>query len=261
MTGDNPLDHEIAKGPLAKLERAKYHVFDLSRQVEEYLSTSPFELRISQSEDPPQRVVYVQAKHTIPDHFALVIGDAVHNLRTALDHLCFGMVGDKTQQPARVGFPFAKAGGQSLDGAITTRQMHLAPEQVIKEIRDLEPYPGGNQYLNAVKILDERDKHHFILTTGTSLVFTVEQMGQLVGVDKVSHIPSGLMIGTVGDFVVPLDGKPKVFDQKADFQPTFTIGLAQGEELGGFPVIMSLRKMVEATQDAILRLTVAFIGD
>lgn len=250
---------ELLNGPLLKVERAKHHVLDLDRQVTDYLTTKPFQLRIRQSENPPQRLVYVEAKEPIPAHFALIIGDAVHNLRSALDHLCFGMVGDKAKNPSGVGFPFAKGGSQSLAGAITTRQMHLAPKEVIDEIHNLQPYEGGKLYLNAVKVLDERDKHHFIVTVGTALQFTVAQLEDLVG-DRIGHLPGHVEVSTVGDFVMPLDGsKPfEIFDKEANFQPPLTIGFAHGEALSGMPVIPSLNNMVKVTQDAIRELGAAF---
>jgi hypothetical protein len=172
------------------------------------------------------------------------------------------MVGDKAKNPAGVGFPFAKAGGQSLSGAITTRQMHLAPKEVIDEIHNLQPYPGGKLYLNAVKVLDERDKHHFIVTVGTAVMFTVAQLGSLVGRDKLSGLADHLHMSTVGDFIVNLEGAEVLesFDKETDFQPAFTIGFAEGEELNGMPVLPSLKNMVSVTEDAIFRLMTAFVG-
>jgi hypothetical protein len=170
------------------------------------------------------------------------------------------MVADKTKVPERVGFPFARGPGQSLAGAITTRQMHLAPKEVGEAIHALKPYPGGNKYLHAVKALDERDKHHFILTVGVGVQFTVEQMGSLVGHDMVSHIPPQFNIASVGDFVVnlPEDSIIEVFDKKADFQPPLTVGFGQGQELANLPIMPSLSKMVSQTHDAMFRLASAF---
>lgn len=246
----------ITKGPLAKLDRAQKHIVDLNGQMAEFLQATPFELRVRQTQDPPWRVIYVEAKHTIPEYFPLILGDAVHNLRTALDHLCFGMVGDKTKSPGQVGFPFPKSGSDGLVSAIATRQMHLAPKEVIREIHALQPYAGGNRYLTAVKVLDERDKHHFILTVGVSANFTARQLGSLVGQDLVAHLPPELQIAAVGNFGVSLQPHEatEVFDKKADPQPPLTIGFAEGEELANLPLIPSLAKMVSATHDAIWKL-------
>ena len=92
-------------------------------------------------------------------------------------------------------------------------------------------------------------------------MLTQAQMGSLVGRKLFPEHASDMMISTVGDFFVPLQsGFVEVFDKEADFQPAFTIGFAQGEELSGLPVLPSLRSMVDATADAVLRLSYAFAG-
>lgn len=248
-------NHAIFEGPLLKIQRAKQHVADLDIHITEYLENDPFVLKVRQGLNPPQRLIYVEASHPMPTGLSLIIGDAVHNLRTALDHLCFAMVGTKTKKPRNVGFPFAK-GKQSLGGAIATRQMHLAPPRVQKELHALEPYPGGNKYLQAVKALDERDKHHFILTVGVGIEMTGAQFGTLVGPSNVPALGSGERIATVGDFCMALDPTAtiEIFDKEAEFQPAFTIGFGQEEELASEPVIPSLIHMVNETERAVHRL-------
>lgn len=261
MISTNPLEHEIALGPLSKVDRAKKHVNDLNWVIADYLAASPFKLRIRESINPDKRLVYVEAHPTIPENLALILGDAVHNLRTALDHLCFGMVGDKAKNPRGVGFPFVDR-QESLSGAITTRQMHLAPENVLNELHALQPYPSGNKYLHAVKALDERDKHHFIVTVGTCLEFTVAELESLIGPGKVGHLPPMAKVSTVGDFLVHLEegSVTDPSDKEADFQPPFTIGFGEGEPLVSQPVIPALKEMTSATEDAIFRLARAFVG-
>lgn len=259
MIASNPLELEIIQSPLLKVDRAKKHVNDLNQLVTEYLAAKPFRLRIKQSANPPERLIYVQTHPSLAEDLALIVGDAVHNLRTALDHLCYGMVGDKAKRPGGVGFPFAKD-GKSLASTIATRQMNVAPEEVIHELHALKPYPGGNDHLYAVKALDERDKHHFIVTVGVAMEFTPTQFGSLVGPEKVAHLPPGMRFSGVGDFLVKMDQDSIIesFDQEADFQPPFTIGFGQEEPFGNLPIIPALKKMTAATEDAILRLASAF---
>jgi hypothetical protein len=257
---------ELLRGPLLKIERAKQHVNDLNRQVNEYLSRNPFELRIRERKIPPQRLIYIKADAPIPDSFSLVIGDAAHNLRSALDHLCFAMVSNQAEEKsrARIGFPFAKRGGEGLSGAIATRQMHLAPKHVIDELHALNPYASGDKYLFAVSALNERDKHHFILTVGLGIQFSVTALVYLLGnggeelIDP--RLGRGAWLESVGDWVRNLDpgDVEREFDEASQYQPPFTVGFSQDEFLANEHVIDALKKMTVATENAVRRLAAAY---
>lgn len=126
MANSAKLKHQLLLGPLKKIERAKQHVNDLHRRVDEYVSSKPFQLRIRERSDPHDRLVYIEAQKPVPDDFALIVGDTVHNLRSGLDHLCWGMIGDKAAKPRQVGFPFVET-AENLGSCIATRQMNIAP--------------------------------------------------------------------------------------------------------------------------------------
>jgi hypothetical protein len=259
MAGSASLKHELLSGPLKKIERAKKHVNDLNRQITEYLAAEPLRLRIRQRDNPPSRLIYIDAKPAIPNDFPLIVGDAVHNLRSAIDHICWGMVGDKAKNPRSVGFPFVEL-EERLSSAIATRQMNVAPKNVVDEIHALQPYPSGNKYFHAVKALDERDKHHVLLIVGYGVELRLAEFSSLVGPERLIgfEIDETHRISSVGDFVMPLDPPVEIFDREADFQPTFTIGFGDGEALVGLPLVSSLKAMTEATEDAVRRLAAAF---
>ncbi len=77
MVGNAKLKRELLRGPLAKIERAKEHVHELNGQVAEYLGGNPFQLRIRERSNPHDRLVYIEAKKAVPEHFALILGGAV----------------------------------------------------------------------------------------------------------------------------------------------------------------------------------------
>src|SRR5207244_3719580 len=93
------------------------------------------------------RIVFrTKTEKPIPPDFSLIIGDAVHNLRAALDLTLFPMACDRTRKPDRIQFPFAR----KLDGlkdAIDGGQVKFAGEKVVEAIRSLKPYPDGNKEL------------------------------------------------------------------------------------------------------------------
>jgi hypothetical protein len=261
MAKNAKLKRELLHGPLLKIERAKQHVIDLNGKIADYIASNPFELRIGERKDSHSRIVYVKAKEPVPDAFALIVGDTVHNLRTALDFVCYGMVRDKAPKPDKVGFPFASRGAQGLTGAIATRQMQVAPKKVIDEIYSLQPYPTGNKVLYAVKAMAEREKHHFIVTVGRTMELTAHQLGILIGGHRVSNLDPRMRLATTGDMTV-LMGEPSAatFDKKADFQPPFSVGFDQREALPNEPVIPALSQMVMVTEDAVRRLARAYFS-
>lgn len=197
------------------------HINELNRQIGDYLASEPFQLRIRQCRYPPERLVYVEAKRPLPDEIPLIVGDAVHNLRSALDHLCWAMVGHKAPNPKQVGFPFVEHSDR-LTSAIATRQMHLAPKYVTDGIHALKPYPSGDKYLHAVKAMDERDKHHVILLMGQGAEFNLADLQALIGRENIIGFPKGTVatVASVGDFVVKLNLSEPIeeFDREADRQ-------------------------------------------
>lgn len=251
---------KLLRDPLLKIERAKQHINDLNGKVAEFLSHSPFQLRIRQSSNPPQRFIFFQNNRRIPDEFSLIVGDAVHNLRTALDQLCFGIVGSKAKSTNSVGFPFAKD-AERLESTIATRQMNIAPKEVVNEIHALQPYPSGNKYLHAVHDFDNRDKHHAILTVGLGVEMPISFLQELVAPNSFEwNGPTDAIVAAVGEFMIHLDieGPVESFDKIADQQPLFTVGFGEGEALSGSPVIFALTEMAKATEGAVRRIAATY---
>ncbi len=257
MAGTSRRKHELVSGPLKKIKRAQQHINDLNREVTEFLSRKPFQLRVSEKRDPHRRIIYIKAKEPIPEIITMILGDAVHNLRSAIDQLAWGIVGSKAKKPRQVGFPFVET-AEALSSAIATRQMNVAPEKVIEEIHLLQPYPSGNKYLHAVKSLDETDKHRNILIVATGLEISAQRLQEMIEPHKLP-VPMNVIISVVGDWSIDLTDTPPAatFDKEADFQPAFTIGFGQGEALESFPLIMALANMADATEAAVRRIAKA----
>ena len=105
-----------------KIKRAKHHIIELNGQIDTYSAQHP--LRIFRSFDSKaSQVTYrVKTKIPMPEDIPLIIGDAIHNLRSALDLLIYEMVGDKCKtagQRKNVQFPFSKS-AQCLGSTINT---------------------------------------------------------------------------------------------------------------------------------------------
>ena len=85
-------------GCYAKLKRAQIHIDDLKRRVDEVFPNGEL-FTLGQKFEREQTplngfvsgtiFVYVESVSEVPQQWSLIVGDAVHNLRCALDHLAW----------------------------------------------------------------------------------------------------------------------------------------------------------------------------
>ena len=249
-----------------KIKRAKQHIIELNRVVDTYSAQHP--LRIFRSFDgKASQVTYrVKAKIPMPTEIPLVIGDAIHNLRSALDLLIYEMVGDKCEtagQRKNVQFPFSKS-AQSLGGTIKTRQVHRAGEKVVQEIHGLEPYPGGNETLYAIYTLDVTDKHKLIIPTissaglaSTDLAKAMPEM-PLQGRENVALVMADSVQFNI---VTPSPQGSRqarraargasTREKETDFKPTSIVCFSESQPFPMRPVVQILVAMAKETERAI----------
>jgi len=152
-----------------KVERAKEHIAN----IETIISTVPsaYEPRIEKDPKTGNQTV----AYGVPEAFfervrldlAVVIGDAAHNLRTALDHAWIetltrhapGALSDSNS------FPIRKE-RTKVEDALNGIKHHITNPALVKRIvSDIQPYLGGNVYIVGLHYLDIADKHQMLLRT------------------------------------------------------------------------------------------------
>jgi hypothetical protein len=154
----------------SKIERAKHHIDYLNRAWGQYASAPSHGLAIVQNAEGTQRTVRIVMSPAIPFEIALIIGDAVHNLRAALDLATWEIVSPfNPKRPKSVQFPF----GQSRDrfeDALTTREIKRAGKKIVDAFCALEPYPKGKgEQLWKLDALDIADKHKLLIPSVAAL--------------------------------------------------------------------------------------------
>jgi hypothetical protein len=95
---------------------------------------------------------------------ALITGDAVHNLRTALDHAWFAII-DKLGlgQNSWTRFPFADT-AQALGQTLKKKKIDIASPALFEKLTTkIKPYCGGDVYLWGLHKADITDKHKLII--------------------------------------------------------------------------------------------------
>ncbi len=151
-------------GPRAKIARAKKHLTDLADATVAFVEagTQPYSIAVEREAD---KVLYrVKDVAEIPAVIPCILGDFIHNLRSALDILVCDLARHNgCKDVSDHCFPIGKnahAFKSRFGGAI--EQSLSKPAR--KAIKALNPYKGGNDDLWALSQLDNIDKHSLLLT-------------------------------------------------------------------------------------------------
>jgi len=149
-----------------KLERADKHIRDLERSVESYSSRKPYSLALKYTTEQADVIDYIFEVTDVrlpPPSVSLILGDAVQNMRIALDYLACLIAGN-----TEVSFPMSNS-SYPFDRALKDAKMNLLPKDVIKAIRDVQPDKRGYENLANLSKLSNVDKHHFLIVTAVGM--------------------------------------------------------------------------------------------
>lgn len=257
---------ELTAPALLKIGRAKHHINDLNRRISAYLSSRPLRLVTLGEPESDRETHFIKEEVPLPLDFALIIGDAVHNLRSALDVLMFSMIGGKAKRPERVMFPFAKR-ADTLVSAMQNSEAQLAGEKVVAEIERLKPYPDGNKWLAALHALDIADKHKLIIPTTTTASMSAHELALMLpsivgreGVNIVINKGTSFVSSSIGNRATRLANRRNIRpgEYERDIQPTFEIAFGEGQPMEGYPVIPVLLEMTNIVDTVVEHLATCF---
>jgi hypothetical protein len=261
-----------------KLERAEHHINDLSRQNDAFLAERPFKFMAHFRQQTGHVAYRVETQKAIPPIFPLIIGDAIHNLRAALEIMLYVLAQERATSKSSIQFPFpAKGTDDALVGAIDRGQVKFAGKKVVEAIRRLDPRPGGDKKLNAIHFADVRDKHHLLILSKATTAFTYEFLRAIGANPNDMQILGGprlrVTMGFGGSLLMPATDQHDILQvinplgpvnlpnskQEAKVQPSFVIIFEQGQPLEGLPVIDTLRKAAIEVRGALNEMLVAFL--
>jgi hypothetical protein len=246
----------------AKLERAERHIYDLDERWDIFRKEA-YRVEFRNDESTGARTYYL-AQALDPDiEFSTIIGDAVHNLRSSLDHLAYHVMsispGITDKDLKRTHFPIA----EDVNKYQTEQrgQIERMRQDAIKTIDDIEPYGGGaGQILWHLHSLDIIDKHKLLIAVGSTnssqssapqRIALNKQRFLGIGLDAYTPAQDAVLFTTectnpifpleTGDIlaVVP---KSEVNEH---MQFTFEIAFGEPEVIRGKPVIVTLHQMAE----------------
>lgn len=231
-----------------KVERANHHIRDLERQLTDYSNSHPHVITIKEDPYTKRFLIYVNFPDKPPPEMALTIGDAIHNLRTALDHMMWEMIGrDHGSQHNNLYFPM----GNNRVNFEATCQGIITPSQNIRDtLKRLEAFPSGKgDSLYTIHLLDRAEKH----TVLTPMIKAV-MVSRLV----VFGPGDGQPIIDIADLPILGDGQATFscppgsrIQNDNHSKATADIIFGEVEAVKSQPVIPTLRQLAHAANDTI----------
>jgi hypothetical protein len=251
-----------------KIERAKQHIGDLERAILDYRSTDPYRLRVEEDFKAREKVYLVHERSPIPEQLALIAGDAVHNLRSALDHLAWQLVEAGPGSPSKgTSFPIRDtAPKKEADFRAKIKGMKPGAESLIES---LQPYKGGNGDLWTLHRLDIIDKHQLLLVAACAVGEVssppIDTQGDLSQVNFQLKIRTPFGKQPDGTFPIMKDGTEFArstgstnVPENNDLDLSFEIAFAEPQIVQGKPVLPFVHQLAQLV-DGIVRQFVPFL--
>jgi hypothetical protein len=180
----------------AKLKRAHGHIEHLRASIREAGQGDPYRLPLRVQGEPETggKTLRVGALPDKAEEWGLLIGDAIHNLRCALDHIWWALAikhleREPTEQEASsIQFPILKPGG-NWDPGNHTGWVGAEATEIAAEAQPHNGLDGGEIHpLAVLRVLSNADKHRVIAATVHVLGETTIQMRRIKGEGEISGL-------------------------------------------------------------------------
>jgi hypothetical protein len=174
-----------------KIQRAKKHIDDIHTLLMTFAKSDFYAARIDNDSKRGTNFLCLDIRDDLfpVDDAALIIGDALHNLRSALDFMYYQIVLACGGTPSNwTRFPVFNTGDKLESWLASALEKKQITEPIVRLIRDdIKPYDAGNPLIFSLHQLNISDKHEFFVPV-------LKFMG-LVGVrledDKGNRVGSG----------------------------------------------------------------------
>ena len=175
-------------GACLKVARAKTHAINMEQTLRDWIATEPIELRHKHDKQTGHYTIEARLLQPIPVFVPAILGDAIHNLWSALDLMTCRLIAEWNPgipvTNSRFMFPFTDRGPAAVEQCIRSTIPNIPP-YALRLYRRLKPYKGGNKILSTLRELDVCDKHRLIIPTVASAgSLLVTFLMRLPGEDK-----------------------------------------------------------------------------
>jgi hypothetical protein len=149
-----------------KVEWAEHHIRNLQSAIGAFNASKPYEVAPQRELHTRKLIYYASRIDDVPRTIACIAGDAIQNLRSAIDHLVYELyrVANTTRKPpTRIGFPIFEDATKYK--TYSRRKVEGIRQDAIDAIDAIEPYKGGKgEQLWVLHELNNIDKHRFVTT-------------------------------------------------------------------------------------------------
>jgi hypothetical protein len=226
-----------------KVERAKHHIRQLDIAIRRFDKSEPYTLSIQHKPNIGHVALYVASLEPVPEYIALIIGDAVHNFRSALDHLAWQLVEAGGGVPDKdTYFPICQ-NAQQYASAVGKGEIKKIPVGTKEALSAVQPYICGNDTLWHIHELDRIDKHRLLITTTTAIkkwsIVIDPSIGREIGWEE------PLRTLKVGDEIVNVPEDTYHRTGHKNFKLGINVAFGQTEILAGKPVLETLHQMFD----------------
>jgi hypothetical protein len=167
-----------------KLDRARNHLQALEYESDAWLDSKPYRLTEEPGTRRYEKVLFAELLQPVPSRLAPIIGDCVHNLRSALDNLAYELAIAYTGEPLPTniekssGFPILFRDNEGSKKRVNhmIRGMHPEAQAIIRRLQPHRPTDNASPAdpLWLLNELSNKDKHRFphlgfFNTTGISV--------------------------------------------------------------------------------------------
>ncbi len=239
----------------SKIVRARAHISALEVSIESFRRSRPLELGWRDSADGSERTFFLKTVPLVPIEIPLVAGDAIHNIRSSLDHLAYELVKVNGRNPTLdTCFPVFVSAQKFQSGA--KRKIDGMSGPAKSAIEASQPYSVTGSLLQEIHQLDIDDKHHNLILTPCAFgeVYFVQAVGRVVIPGRGVEVTGG--VSSVFFEEVWLEAGRDMLVLSRPF-PDFVapcipveIALTMGA-LNGVPVVEAARRMATCAENVL----------
>jgi len=201
-------------GPRLKMKQSGRHLECLRKVLADYAARVRFGFQKSELPESNLTEWTLVFSEPPPDDVAPLVGDSIHNLRSALDLMICEVARLRDQGTDHLAFPFSKD-EQQLDKQIRERDIARLGSDIVELVKAEKPYPEGNRALSGLHVLDIMDKHQMIIPAYEAAPFGNIRMGSL------SIFPGGVMHMMPGGSITLARGNTLSFKQQGEVTAIF----------------------------------------
>ena len=246
----------------AKIARAEAHRASLVPEVSAFVAGKPFDVRsvhnIAAAKGPIRFVYSITRIDPVPTGWALVAGDAIQNLRAALDHAMWSVV------LAKKGRKFAEANAPKIQFPVVELATKFprkslielgVPDKIVDIVEAAQPYSRlanapRDDLMWCLRTLSNYDKHR--------LLHVVSMIPEEVVVRPTPDLPGGriemlaegpMRKGQVVRFTAPRPSQP--FFVTVNFELKVGVSIEATPETRAIPIEYGIRAMRDRTIEVV----------